>query len=366
MCRDASIARIDLAVQDYMTGNKIIKAFILTTLLLTAVVFGSLTLASGALRSVQAEEESGTRTYARHYAMITPSDDTAFWNRVYESALAEGQETDVYVERFGETLSVDYDTNTLVQLAVQAGVDGIIMAGSEDEATIASIDNAVDNDIPVVTVLRDSTGSRRQGYVGFSGYDVGREYGAQIEQLLQAGDTTYTAEDPLRVVVLFDEARQDSAQNMILLGIRETLGTDLGDDYPVTVDTEPVDNSRSYSPEESIRDIFIKESLPDILVCLSAVQTQCAYQAAVDYNKVGEVQILGYFDSESILGAVSKNIIQATMVLDTQQMGAACVQTLNEYLDTGYTNTYTVVDMSWVTPAEAETILTGTEETEQE
>lgn len=350
--------------------KRVVTIFILMAAILTVLVMLSLTMVSGAMRGASADDSAGYTTYSRHYVMITPSDETEFWDRVYASALAAGQESDAYVERFGNTLSADYDTNTLVHIAVQAGVDGIIMAGSEDEETIASINEAVDSDIPVVTVLRDSTGSRRQSYVGYSGYDVGREYGDQIVQMIRSSGgsqsgRTLNAENPLRVVVLIDEARSDTAQNLILLGIRETLYASLGADYPLTVETEAVDNSRSFSPEETIRDIFLQEeSLPDILVCLSAVHTQCAYQAAVDYNKVGEMQILGYFDSVTILNAVSMDIIQATMTLDTQQMGSACVQTLSEYLDTGYTNSYTVVDTAWVTPEDAATILQEMDETE--
>lgn len=350
--------------------KRVVTIFILMAAILTVLVMLSLTMVSGAMRGASADDSTGYTTYSRHYVMITPSDETEFWDRVYASALAAGQQSDAYVERFGNTLSADYDTNTLVHIAVQAGVDGIIMAGSEDEETIASINEAVDSDIPVVTVLRDSTGSRRQSYVGYSGYDVGREYGDQIVQMIRSSGgsqsgRTLNAENPLRVVVLIDEARSDTAQNLILLGIRETLYASLGADYPLTVETEAVDNSRSFSPEETIRDIFLQEeSLPDILVCLSAVHTQCAYQAAVDYNKVGEMQILGYFDSVTILNAVSMDIIQATMTLDTQQMGSACVQTLSEYLDTGYTNSYTVVDTAWVTPEDAATILQEMDETE--
>ena len=121
-----------------------------------------------------------------------------------------------------------------------------------------------------------------------------------------------------------------------------------------------IDNSRSFQTEESIRDIFLsQEELPDILVCLSAVHTRCAYQAAVDYNKVGTVQILGYYDSEAILDAVSKNILYSTITLDTVQMGRSCVQALEEYVKTGYTNGYRAVDTHLITAPDANRLLSG-------
>lgn len=289
--------------------------------------------------------------YNRHYVMITGGEDSDFWDQVYESALEEGKQRGVYVERFGADLAVRYDRNELLKLAIQASVDGIIVPGDEDEKTVALLDEAVDGGIPIVTVLRDSTGSRRQCFVGTNSYNLGQEYGRQILELLGEKDSA-------KILVLVDESRMDTSQNLILLGIRETLERELGEGHFVDVETAPVDNTRSFSSEESIRDIFLSaEELPDILVCLNEVYTRCAYQAAVDYNKVGTVQMLGFYDSDTILEAVSKNIIYSTVALDTQQMGKLCVQALDEYVETGYTNGYMAVDTRLIKAKEAEKLL---------
>lgn len=291
-------------------------------------------------------------TYTRHYVMITWKDDADFWERVYESALEEGKKRGVYVERLGHALSKEYDRDELLKIAVQASVDGIIVPGDEEEKTVALINDAVESGIPVVTVMQDSSGSRRQCFVGNNSYNIGQEYGRQILEIL--GEDP----DPAKVLVLVDESRIDTSQNLILLGIRETLVKQLGENNPVSVETAPVDNTRSFSPEESIRDIFLaSEEMPDILVCLNAVYTRCAFQAAVDYNKVGTVQILGYYDSDTILNAVAKNIIYSTIALDTDQMGRLCVQALDEYLETGYTNSYLAVDTRLIRAEEAEEML---------
>jgi len=300
--------------------------------------------------------ENGTyETYDRYYVMITGNEDSELWDQVYESALEEGRARGVYVERFGENLAVKYDRNQLFEIAMEASVDGIIVTGDEEEATVELINKAVDRGIPVVTVLRDSTGSRRQCFVGSNSYNIGQEYGQQILKILTEDSPEEQEGERLkRVLVLVDESRTDTSQNLILLGIRETLEKQLGEDYPVTVETAPVDNKRSFSSEESIRDIFLDtEEMPDILVCLNAVYTRCAYQAAVDYNKVGTTRILGYYDSDAILDAVAKDIIDSTITLDTVQMGQLCVQGLDEYVNTGYTNGYLAVDTHLITGREA-------------
>ena len=288
-------------------------------------------------------------TYNRHYAMITGSGDEDFWAEVYESALEEGKKRGVYVERFGENLAVDYDRTELLDMAIRASVDGIIVTGDDEEETVELIDEAVDAGIPVVTILSDCIESRRQCFVGSNNYNIGQEYGRQILKMLPEGAG--------QVLVLLDENRTDSSQNLILLAIRETLDEALGSLDAVAVDTYAIDGSRDFSAEESIRDIFLGEELPDVLVCLNAVHTRCAYSAAVDYNKVGTVQMIGYYDSDTILDAVSKNIIQATVALDTAQMGELSVKALDEYVETGYTNGYMAVDIHVITPDEAEELM---------
>lgn len=303
-------------------------------------------------------EEGAYEIYDRHYVMITGREDSDFWDRVYESALAEGKKRSVYVERFGEDLAVEYGRNELLRLAMQASVDGIIVPGDEEEETIALLQEVVEQGIPVVNVLQDSTGSIRQCFVGNNSYNLGQDYGRQILELVaEENDTeagSVAVKEPVRVLVLVDENRTDTSQNLVLLGIRETLENAGEDGDRVSVETSPVDNSRGFSSEESIRDIFLDAGkLPDILVCLSAVHTRCAYQAAVDYNKVGIVQMLGYYDSDAILEAVSKNILHSTIALDTEQMGRLCVQALDEYVRTGYTNNYMAVDTRLITAEEA-------------
>lgn len=332
------------------------KAFLLILLVLVlAGVFFSLQK----IKEMGKGESSTYEIYGRHYVMITGSEDSELWDKVYESALEEGKTRDVYVERFGADLAVDYSRSQLLKMAVQASVDGIIVTGDEDEETVSLIDEAVDAGIPVVTVLRDSAGSRRQCFVGCNSYNIGQEYGQQILKILSdpvlgAGQEM----DPEKqVLVLVDEGGLDASQNLILLGIRETLEKELGENDPVTVETEPVDNTRDFGSEESIRDIFLGADTPDILVCLNEAYTRCAYQAAVDYNKVGTVQILGYYDSDPILDAVAKNIVDSTITLDTDQMGRFCVQALDEYLETGYTNSYLAVDIRLITEKEAEQMM---------
>lgn len=315
------------------------KRIVFFVLVFFMILFGLETMRGRAKKS-ELREGRDYETYSRHYVMITGKRDADAWDKVYESALKEGKKQGAYVERLGYNLAKEYDQKELLQIALEASVDGILIPGNEEKETVELINEAVEKNIPVVTMLRDCTGSRRQCFVGINSYNMGQEYGQQILEIMEQD-----GREEVKVVLLADESKMDSSQNLVLLGIRETLEKSLGEECPVTVETVLVDNTRSFNPEESIRDIFLdKDRIPDILICMNAVYTQCAYQAVVDYNKVGTVQILGCYDSDTILDAVAKNIIYSTITLDAEQMGELCVNALQEYLDTGYTNGYRAVD----------------------
>ena len=292
--------------------------------------------------------------YDRHYVMITENEDSGLWDSMYESAREAGEKRGICVERFGSGLAVEYDRNQLLKMAVQASVDGIIIAGDEEEETIAGINDAVDHGIPVVTVFKDSSGSKRQCFVGSNYYHVGEAYGKQIQKILQVNPKSHTQ----KVLVLMEENPRDASANLILLGMRERLENEMDSSYTVSIETAQVDNSDSFSAEEYIRDLFLDEKqVPDILICLSGIYTQCAYQAAVDFNKVGDVQLLGYYCTDQLLDALSKDIVNATITPDVQQMGQLCVEALEEYNQTGYTNGYEAVNLQVVTAADARRLL---------
>lgn len=309
----------------------------------SALILAGLLLFRQQSGSMPKNDADTYKTYEYHYAMITGTEDGDLWDRIYKSALEEGKAHNAYVERFGEHLSMSYDRHELISLAIEASVDGIIVPGDDDEETAALLNKAVEKGIPVVTVLQDITGSLRQCFVGCNSYNLGQEYGRQILRLLAEKEDDRSS--PYEITVLTNENHVNTTENLILLGIRETLEQYSDKIHPASVDTIPIDNSRSFSSEESIRSLFLNEHLPDILVCLNGLHTRCAYQAAVDHNKVGSVQILGFYDSDAILEAVEKNILQATIAIDTDQMGRLCLQALDEYVRTGYTNSYMAVDI---------------------
>ena len=298
--------------------------------------------------------------YDQYYVMITEDRKSDFWQSVYRGAYERGQEENIYVDLLGEHLSQEYSREDLMRIAMTSGVDGIFVESDESDEMLQMIDEAVDRGIPVVTLYGDNTHSERCSFVGVGSYNLGREYGRQVLKLAAAQEIP----DVLDVAVLVNVHALNSAQNIVCSGIQDTLEQEKQQGPEIELSLITVDDTNTFSVEESIRDIFMEKKLPDIIICLNELNTTCVYQAVVDYNCVGEVSILGYYDTDTILKAIERNVINATISIDTEQMGAFCVDALREYYRYGYTSQYFTADVTIIDQNNVGEYLTEQEETE--
>ncbi len=340
------------------------------------------------------QEETSGESYDRYYMMITQDDKSSFWQSVYEGAYDRALQDNVYVDWLGNDRFQAYSVEEQMEIAIASGVDGIIVTASEEEEMTDLINQADAVGIPVVTLYGDNTQSARCSFVGVGSYNLGREYGRQALKIMgerlggtqetrlvlktgedvsveerEAADATAvtlnslggdeatlqfdtveigTEDRPIRVTLLVNPFANSLDQNILYSGIQEIIEQERGD-MVVELSQQSVDDTNAFAVEESVRDLFLGGDTPDILICLNELNTTCAYQAVVDYNKVGSVSILGHYVSDTILNAIARNVIYATVDIDTAQMGAFCIDALQEYHDLGYTSQYFTADINLIT-----------------
>ncbi len=282
-------------------------------------------------------------TYQRYYVMITDNKDTDYWKSIYQGALEEARGNGAYVELMGNNIEDDISKEDMIRIAINSNVDGIIIEADDSYRTLNLLKEADALGIPVITVSEDSVESKRKSFIGVSASNLGNDYGDQI--------CKYVREKELKncnVMVLVDESLSNGTQSIITTAIREKVDEENMSDR-ITINNQVISSNKEYAAEEEIRDIFIGQSdVPDVVVCLSEKNTLCVYQTVVDYNKVGEVEIFGYYTSPTIEAALKKNVIRATVVVDTEQMGKYSVSALNEYLESGYVSDFYFIDTSLV------------------
>lgn len=321
-------------------NKKVLIISIGTILFVLLVIVGSLVffkMQTGKMTRVLDSEER--EEYERYYVMIVNDRTSEFWKSVYEGAREDGQETNVYVEMIGNNLSEKYTREELMTIATHSKVDGIIVEADESAKMTELINDAVELQIPVITVLSDNTTGERQSFVGVGSYNIGREYGKQVIELCGRSSKN--------VLILMSGSSDGTSQNILYSGIQETVESGMQMGGAAHLAMKVVDNENTFSAEESIRDIFMSsEVLPDIIICLDELSTACVYQAVVDYNKVGSIDIIGYYDAPAILRAIERKVVYSTISIDTRQMGRLCVEALNEYYELGNVSQYFSVDVA--------------------
>ncbi len=283
-------------------------------------------------------------TYDNYYVIITDNRDTDYWQSIYEGALEEAAKSNSYVELMGNNIEDDISKEDMIRIAINSDVSGIIIEADESYRTVNLLKEADAKGIPVVTVSEDNVETKRKSFIGVSGYNLGKVYGEEI--------CKYVREKGMpkcKVMVLIDEDLANGTQSIISTAIREQV-EDEDMSKRIEITNRAISNEKEYSAEEEIRDIFVgQDDIPDVIVCLSEKNTLCVEQTVVDYTKVGEVEIFGYYTSPTIENAISKNIIRSTIVIDTKQMGRYSVAALDEYRQSGYVSDLYFIDVSLVT-----------------
>ncbi|MFA9377741.1 MAG: hypothetical protein ACERKZ_13425 [Lachnotalea sp.] len=79
---------------------------------------------------------------------------------------------------------------------------------------------------------------------------------------------------------------------------------------------------------------------------------------------MGAVNIIGFYSTKSVLEAINKGVIEATLMVDTYQMGVEAVNSVSEVLEVGYVSDYVAVDTYVIGQKEAKEILDQTVEEE--
>lgn len=340
--------------------DKVLTVFLVSALIVTfTATIVSLVLFTQQVKKSDIMSKGIDTTYDRWYVLITDKTEDSFWKSVYDSMIISGSSSGAYVEWMGKNLAGDYSIKELMEIAISSNVDGIVLESTNDEEIRSLINSARKKNIPVITVMEDVPESNRKSFVGPSNYNLGTEYGNQI---LKAAKETRSGQiladeenqdSDIRVLILLEQGVSSTAQNMIISGIKETLDNGSKSGMEIIMETATVRDDNIFVVEEDIREILRTEdeTRPDVVVCLSELTTNNAYQVLVDEDMVGEVSIIGYFDSESILKAIKKGIIYASASVDTTQMGEYCIEALNEYLTSGYANEYYATDFTMVTRA---------------
>lgn len=286
------------------------------------------------------ESAGSMQEYGRHFLFVC-EEDTEMWQSIFENASETAAENDAVLEWVGVNAPVSYSLSQRMEISIASKPDGILLVPDGTEEIKNLTDRAADAGIPVVNLIRDTTDSRRVSFVGASNYQMGELYGEQIVKLLEPGEN--------EVCLLTDSVNSSVASNLLYSQIANYLKNADTEGCRVSLYTKEADSRSNFEAEEVIRGILMSSRVPDILICVNSVQTECAETALVDYNMIGEVDVIGYYASQGILSALRRDLLPVTITCDAKQVGELSVTALAEYLDTGHVSDYFDITLTAVT-----------------
>lgn len=326
------------------TGNRETVLILLGIFIVGFFVFFTNNFYKSVWKKSGLEEAEESRVYESQYEMIVGSGKNEFWQAIYESAKKTAENHNAYLEFHVSDMGTGYNEIDYMEISIAAGVDGIILEFNGEEALKKEIDKAETAGIPVITIMNDAPDSKRQSFVGVNDYQMGQAYGEQVAALMD--ENTETA------LILLDSEKGDFEKSQIYSQISNVV-MEQENGENVKIQAQNLMPENKFDIEEAIRTIFQSpEGPPQILVCMDEVTTECAYQAMIDFNMVGEVKIIGYYVSDTIREAVNKGLIPVTCTLDTEKMGKDCIEALWEYKQEGRVNSYYNVELEFVSKNE--------------
>lgn len=329
-----------------MPNNKRRMALIITTLFIFLIILAAASMIyfSNKVRAVD-QSQGGEQEFKWHYAMIGAAPKDQQWQEVYRGGFERGQQLDIYVENWAVDLMEDFTAAQRMEMAIAAKVDGIIINVDDEQEMGRLIDQATFYKIPVVTLIADVQGSERKSFVGSNDYFLGSLYGQQLIRLSREKEAAGRNEK-LKVCVLTDTSDLTEHPGNIYRGILEAIG-DFSDEMDIT--SYQAGQKDSFETEESIRELLLNENKrPDVLVGLNAISTVSAYYSIIDFNLVGQVQLVGTTANKQILDGISKGIICSTVFVNEKELGEQAVEILNSYNQKGYCSEYVTVDVALI------------------
>ncbi len=292
-------------------------------------------------------------TYEYHIAIISDETGNSFWELVYASAKETWAEYGAYVEQIDQDLVNCFSMEDAINVAIYAGVDGILLRPTEGEVSGEMIERAYEHGIPVVTMQKDLPTTSRQGFVGINDYFLGQEYGLQVLKLAQ--------EDTHLVTVLVPAAAFDeTSQSWFQQGLTSTVQQgEIAFDLQIIQDDKGLNNA-----EDIIHSIAAGAvEQPDIILCLDETITLSTSQLIREVGLSEEIQIVGSYVSDAILEEIEAGYLQSSITIDPVELGGVSVEALMTYIQYHLVSYYTEVDTMVI---DQEVILAFQEEVEDD
>ncbi|MBW7474756.1 substrate-binding domain-containing protein [Paenibacillus oenotherae] len=262
--------------------------------------------------------DNGIGNGSRHVVLIAQEVDNPYWRTIEQGVREAADNYGMDVEYTGPIRIHAAEQIRLLERAIAAKPDAIMVQGINDPQQRLLIDKAAVQGIPIITVDADEPDSHRLSYIGTDNLKAGKMMGELVAQAA-AGTKGSIG------VLIANE--QSYSQQLRLAGFRSVLSR-----YPelTVVDVRPSNNSRLQATREAEEMLMQHAGKIDTMIGFSALDSIGILKAA-EHVHPQRLSILAFDDLAETKAAIRQCRIRATIVQRPYAMGYGAITMLNDY-----------------------------------
>ncbi|CAH8772850.1 substrate-binding domain-containing protein [Paenibacillus dendritiformis] len=268
------------------------------------------------------ETETGASSKP-HVMLISQELDNPYWRMIEQGARDAANRLGIALEYVGPLRINTEEQTMLLEKAIAAKVDAILLQGIHSIAYTRLIDQAVAQGIPVITVDADSPDSKRLSYVGTDNYESGRRLG---EIVAEAG-RAFSDRPVTKIGVLIGSNLAEN-QTLRLDGFRSVISQHRSLQI---VDVRVSNISRIEAAQKASEMLYLHPDIA-IIVGMSALDGAGILQAAKSSGR-DDLLIFGFDDIEETKQALARGEIEASIIQKPYRMGYDSVSIIHDVLE---------------------------------
>ncbi|MGB9678828.1 MAG: sugar-binding protein [Thermoanaerobacteraceae bacterium] len=273
-----------------------------------------------------------------HFFIVAQNSVDPFWKEVRMGAMDAAKFYNVAVEFNAPKFNNIQEELKYFDIAILSKVDGIIAYVSNNQEFIKLIDDAYKEGIPVITIENDAKDSKRQAYIGTNSFQLGEEAGKLMIKATKGKAN-------IAIIVSNDYQTDSVNQNLKISGFLDSL-KNYKDMKIVKIYTSKLG---TLSAEEITQSIINSNQEINAIYTTDSVDTIGTAQVIVDFNKVGEIHIIGYGDTPDILRYIQKGIIYGSVMSDPYKLGYESIRSMIEIKEKNNVSTFVDTGVNIIT-----------------
>lgn len=259
------------------------------------------------------ESRPTDRDASPHVVLIAQEIDNPFWRTIEQGAREASDKFGYRLEYTGPFRINPDEQIRLLEKAIAAKVDAVLVQGINDPQHRMLIDKAIDQGIQVITVDADEPDSKRLSYIGTDNLSAGKTMGELVVK--SAG-----GKGSIGVIIANEKAY---SQQQRLNGFRSVIGR-----YPeMSIVEVRASNISRLQAEQQAAEIIGKYPQVGYMVGFSSLDGPGILKAAERVRPHG-LKIFAFDDQAETMEAVTQRRIESTIVQQPYEMGYRAVSML--------------------------------------